>query len=196
MKTFVATKNFGKLAEMREIFAGSALDLDTFPLYADVDETAADYLGNARLKARALAAQLESGGIVAAVLADDSGLEVAALGGRPGIYSARYAGVETSWPDRRERLLEEVRASGSTDRGARFVCAMVLLLPDGCGLDATGIASGRIVDEVRGRFGFGYDPIFVPDGDDRTFAQFPEEEKNRISHRGRAAAALLARLRA
>src|SRR5665213_2172853 len=102
VKAFVATKNLGKLAEMREIFAGSAIDLDTYPLYTDVEESAGDYVGNARLKANALAKQLHEAGIAAAVLADDSGLEVFALDGRPGIYSARYAGAATPWPDRRE----------------------------------------------------------------------------------------------
>jgi XTP/dITP diphosphohydrolase len=192
MKTFVATKNLGKLAEMREIFAGSALELDTYPLYADVEESADDYVGNARLKAAALAAQLREAGIAAAVLADDSGLEVAALDGRPGIYSARYAGVATSWPDRREALLAELRDVEPDRRGGRFVCSMVLLLPDGRELDGFGTVAGRMVEEVRGRFGFGYDPLFVPDGDTRTFAEFPEAEKNRVSHRRRAADALLA----
>jgi len=194
MKTFVATKNLGKLAEMREIFARSAIELDTYPLYADVEESAEDYAGNARLKASALVKQLNEAGIVAAVLADDSGLEVVALDGRPGIYSARYAGVETSWPDRREALLAELRGVPPERRGARFVCSMVLVLPDGRELDAFGTVEGRMVEEVRGRFGFGYDPLFVPDGDTRTFAEFPEEEKNRVSHRRRAADALLAAL--
>jgi len=195
MKTFVATKNLGKLAEMREIFAGSALELDTYPLYADVEESAGDYVGNARLKATALARQLREAGIAAAVLADDSGLEVDALDGRPGIYSARYAGVATTWPDRREALLAELRDVPSDRRGGRFVCSMVLLLPDGRELDGFGTVAGRLVEDVRGRFGFGYDPLFVPDGDARTFAEFPEAEKNRVSHRRRAADALLAALR-
>jgi len=194
MKTFVATKNLGKLAEMREIFAGSAIELDTYPLYADVEESADSYVGNARLKARALAKQLREAGIGAAVLADDSGLEVDALDGRPGIYSARYAGVETPWPDRREALLAELRDVPRGRRGARFVCSMVLLQADGRELDSFGTVEGRMVEEVRGRFGFGYDPLFVPDGDTRTFAEFPEEEKNRVSHRRRAADALLAAL--
>lgn len=194
MKTFVATKNLGKLMEMREIFAGSAIELETYPLYADVEESAGDYVGNARLKASALMKQLRDAGISAAVLADDSGLEVAALDGRPGIYSARYAGVDTPWPDRRQALLAELRDVPPDRRAGRFVCAMVLLLPDGRELDGFGTVEGRMVEEVRGRFGFGYDPLFVPDGDTRTFAEFPEEEKNRVSHRRRAADAVLAAL--
>ena len=194
MKTFVASKNLGKLAEMRDIFAGSQLELDTYPLYADVEESANDYVGNARLKASALVKQLRDAGMSAAVVADDSGLEVAALDCRPGIYSARYAGVATPWPDRREALLAEMRDVPAVRRGGRFVCSMVLVLPDGRELDGFGTVSGRIVEEVRGRFGFGYDPLFIPDGDTRTFAEFPEEEKNRVSHRRRAADALLAAL--
>lgn len=194
MKTFVATKNLGKLMEMREIFAGSAIELETYPLYADVEESAGDYVGNARLKASALMKQLRDAGISAAVLADDSGLEVAALDGRPGIYSARYAGVDTPWPDRRQALLAELRDVPPDRRAGRFVCAMVLLLPDGRELGGFGAVEGRMVEEVRGRFGFGYDPLFVPDGDTRTFAEFPEEEKNRVSHRRRAADAVLAAL--
>lgn len=194
LKTYVATKNLGKLAEMREIFAGSPIVLDTYPLYADVEESADDYVGNARLKAGALAKQLRDAEIVAAVLADDSGLEVDALDGRPGIYSARYAGVATTWPDRREALLAELHDVPSTLRAARFVCSMVMALPDGRMIDGFGTVDGWMVEEVRGRFGFGYDPLFVPDGDTRTFAEFPEEEKNRISHRRRAADALLAEL--
>jgi XTP/dITP diphosphohydrolase len=194
MKTFVATKNLGKLAEMREIFAGSAIELDTYPLYADVEESADDYVGNARLKAAALAKQLREAGIPAAVLADDSGLEVDALDGRPGIYSARYAGAATPWPERREALLAEMRDVPADRRGGRFVCSMVLVLPEGRERDGFGTVEGHLVEEVRGRFGFGYDPLFVPDGDTRTFAEFPEQEKNRVSHRRRAADALLAAL--
>ena len=191
MRTFVASKNLGKLAEMREIFAGSELELETYPHYADVIESADDYVGNARLKAQSLSAQLHDAGIHAAVLADDSGLEVDALDGRPGIYSARYAGVETSWLDRRSALLSEMGGVPADRRNARFVCAMVLVLADGCELDGFGTVYGRLVEEVRGRSGFGYDPLFVPDGDTRTFAEFGEEEKNRLSHRRHAARALL-----
>lgn len=195
MKTFVATKNLGKLAEMREIFAGSALELDTFPTYADVVEGADGYIANARLKAERLREQLTAAGIPAAVLADDSGLEVAALDGRPGVLSARYGGPDANWPQRRAMLLAEVAASSSPIRAARFVCAMVLLLDDETELDAVGFLDGSVAPIERGAFGFGYDPIFIPQGERRTMAEFSEEEKNAISHRRRAADALLAQLR-
>jgi len=101
LKTFVATKNLGKLDEMKAIFAGSPLELDTYPLYADVAEGAESYAENAALKARALFKQLQDAGIRAAVIADDSGIEVAALDGRPGVLSARYGGPDATWPQRR-----------------------------------------------------------------------------------------------
>ena len=101
MRTFVATRNDGKLRELREIFAGSPLELETYPDYVDVVEDATSYVGNALRKARSLAAQLAAAGIEVPVLADDSGLEIDALGGRPGVLSARYAGKKTSWPQRR-----------------------------------------------------------------------------------------------
>lgn len=191
MKTFVATKNLGKLAEMRAIFKGSALELETYASYVDVPEGADDYTANARLKAQALRAQLIAANQAAAVLADDSGLEVAALDGRPGVLSARYAGENAMWPVRRQTLLDEVAASRNLDRGARFVCAMVLLMPDGNEIAALGEVRGRILSQLRGDSGFGYDPLFVADNDTRTFAELSDEEKNAKSHRGRAADALL-----
>ena len=191
MRTFVATKNLGKLAEMREIFAGSVLELETYAQYADVQEGADDYTDNARLKAAALRVQLVAAGIHAAVLADDSGLEVNALDGRPGVLSARYAGEDATWAVRRQTLLDEVAASGSDDRGARFVCAMVLLLVDGSEIEALGESRGHVVPALRGEAGFGYDPFFIANGDTRTFAELNEVEKNAKSHRGRAAAAVL-----
>lgn len=194
MKTFVATKNLGKLAEMREIFAGSPLQLDTFPTYADVAEGDADYTENARLKAHRLFEQLRAAGIRAAVLADDSGLEVAALGGRPGVLSARYGGTDATWPARRALLLEELGAQAGSDGAARFVCAMVLLLEDGREVDALGTLDGSIAPQERGHFGFGYDPIFIPRDAARTLAEYSDDAKNAISHRRRAADALLQQL--
>jgi XTP/dITP diphosphohydrolase len=194
VRTFVATKNLGKLTEMRDIFAGSALELETYPQYGEVAEDADTYPDNARLKATTLRAQLIVAGVQGAVIADDSGLEAAALNGRPGVFSARYAGVDATWTVRRQELLDEIRATRSEDRNAKFVCAMVLLLPDGTEIDALGEIRGRIVEQIRGESGFGYDPLFVADGDTRTFAELSEQEKNATSHRGRAAAALLAAL--
>ena len=121
MITFVATKNLGKLDEMQAIFAASALELRPYEAYAEVLEGERSYAENAELKAAALRAQLQAAGIHAAVLADDSGLEVRALGGRPGVLSSRYAGSEADWPARRARLLAELGEVPSARRGAKFV---------------------------------------------------------------------------
>ena len=179
---------------MRAIFAGSILELETYPDYTDVAETANDYIENARLKAQALRKQLHDVGISVAVLADDSGLEVDALDGRPGVLSARYAGPNATWPDRRQKLLGELLDVANSRRTARFVCAMVLILPNGTELSAVGVLDGSIAEEERGSTGFGYDPIFVPQKEERTFAQFSFEEKNRVSHRKKAADELLVEL--
>ncbi len=195
VKTFVATKNLGKLDELKAIFAGSELELDTYPLYAEAPEDEPTYAGNAESKARSLYRQLRDAGVQGAVLADDSGIEVAALGGRPGVHSARYGGREIPWPQRREKLLEELSTTPVRDRGAKFCCAIVLVLESGEEFAAYGEVEGVLTDEERGRFGFGYDPIFWYPPADRTFAEMPEEDKNRISHRARAAQSLLEALR-
>ena len=195
MRTFVASKNAGKIRELREIFAGSPLEIETFSDYADVEEDAGSYVGNAMKKARALVAQLAERGVNAAVLADDSGIEVEALGGRPGILSARYAGVKASWPQRRHQLLTELDALPEKDRGARFVCVMTLLVPEKEPLVSIGVVEGRIVSKERGKGGFGYDPIFLYPATGCTFAELSADEKNAISHRNRAAEAMLAILR-
>jgi XTP/dITP diphosphohydrolase len=165
-----------------------------------VVEDAPDFVGNARLKAVALA---EATG--EAALADDSGLEVDALGGAPGVRSARYAGDDASDPENLALLLAEldrVGASGAAGRRARFRCTIVLRVPsdDGSGgwdeVVADGVVEGAIAGGPRGDGGFGYDPVFVPDdGDGRTFAQMDGAEKHAISHRGRALRTLADRLR-
>lgn len=195
MKTFVASKNAGKLRELREIFAGSALDLQTYDGYADVSEDATSYIGNAMLKARMLDRQIRKAGIEAAVLADDSGIEVDALDGRPGVYSARYAGVESSWTQRRTALLEELLGVAEAQRTARFVCVMALIVPSGKPHVALGTVEGRITSREIGERGFGYDPLFFYPPSNRTFAEFTAEEKNAVSHRRVAASLLLASLR-
>jgi XTP/dITP diphosphohydrolase len=187
----LATKNAGKVDELRDLFAGTDFALETYDDYADVEEGETSYEENAALKARVLRGQLWASNVSAAVLGDDSGLEVSALGGRPGVLSARYAGVNATWPQRRERLLAEVAAAASSDRSARFVCALHFIDADGHEIALSADARGSIASRERGESGFGYDPIFVPDGHDITFAEFPEAEKNRASHRGRAVAALL-----
>jgi XTP/dITP diphosphohydrolase len=195
MRTFVATKNTGKLQEMQAIFAGSVLELETYPDYVDVEEGTESYIENAAMKAQTLFRQLKSADIInAAVLADDSGLEVDALGGSPGVLSARYAGENASWKERRKKLLGELANIPSDKRGANFISAMVLVLPDESEITSTGILLGHIAVEERGQGGFGYDPVFVPKGEMRTFSEFSFEEKNAVRHRRRAAEALLAGL--
>lgn len=194
MKTYVATKNAGKLAELRAIFAGSLVELHAYGAYEDVIEDAGTYRGNALLKVRALARQLREAGIVAAAISDDSGLEVDALGGRPGVYSARYAGAEASWPARRAHLLDEMRGVPESKRGARFVSTLALIEPDGAELVALGTVDGRVAEEERGAGGFGYDPVFFYPPRSSTFAELSAGEKNRISHRRVAANQLLSEL--
>lgn len=195
MRTFIATKNPGKLAEMQAIFKHSHLQLETFEAYADVEEGASSYTDNALLKARALRAQLRDTGIDAAVLADDSGLEVEALGNRPGVLSARYAGESATWPQRRAALLRELEGVPSVERVAHFVCVMAFLMPNGEEIIGEGIVDGRITTEEHGEGGFGYDPIFFYPPSHCTFAEMEPARKNRLSHRRRAADAVLEALR-
>ena len=195
MKTFVASKNLGKIGELREILAGTEIDLDTYPLYAEPVEGDTSYAENAALKARRLHEQLREAGIRGAVLADDSGLEVAALDGRPGVLSARYLGADATWAARREGLLQELASVPPEKRAAKFCCAMMLVLEDGTELTGYGEVKGVIADAERGKFGFGYDPIFLYPPAGKTFAELADDEKNRVSHRRRAADALLMALR-
>jgi XTP/dITP diphosphohydrolase len=191
IRTFVATKNAGKMRELCEIFAGSPLELKTFPEYRDVVEGETSYAENAGLKARALHAQLAACGIKSAVLGDDSGLEVAALGGRPGVLSARYGGGTATWAQRRAALLDELERSGSGDRSARFVCALHFISATGEERSVSADFSGAVAHAERGAAGFSYDPIFEIPSRGLTFAELTSGEKNAVSHRARAAAKLL-----
>jgi XTP/dITP diphosphohydrolase len=191
MRTFVATKNAGKLREMDEIFAGSPLRLETYDRYRDVEETSDTYEGNASLKALALHEQLREAGIDACVIADDSGLEVAALSGRPGIYSARYGGVDLGWAQRRALLLRELQEVEPGRRQARFVSALAFVNSDGALSTVRGTVEGTIAHAEIGDRGFGYDSVFYYPPRERTFAQLEPQEKNALSHRRRAAEALL-----
>jgi XTP/dITP diphosphohydrolase len=188
---YAATKNAGKFEELRSIFAPWGWQLEQHYAYEDVVEGDTSYDENAALKARALFARLRDMGQTAAVLGDDSGLEIAALGGRPGVHSARYGPPGATWSDRRRALHEELLTSGTADRRARFVCALHYIAPDArpfavrCSLD------GQIASSDRGVAGFSYDPLFVYPPLGLTFAEMDDGEKNRISHRARAAAALL-----
>jgi XTP/dITP diphosphohydrolase len=183
----LASANPHKADEIRAI-VGSRLELVPRPTeVAEVVEDADSFEGNARLKALALA---DATGLAA--LADDSGLEVDALGGAPGVFSARYAGEHATDADNVAKLLADLADRPlAADRTARFRCVIVLHRPDGREVVTTGSVEGHIAAQARGEGGFGYDPVFVPDdGDGRTFAQMTAEEKHAISHRGRALAAL------
>jgi XTP/dITP diphosphohydrolase len=195
VKTYVATQNAGKLRELRAIFSGSELELAKPRKYAAVDEDADSYAGNALIKAHALVATLRERGIEGAVLADDSGLEVDALEGKPGVYSARYGGPDIGWPERRAELLAEVRGVPPYRRAARFVCALALIEPGREPIVATGQVTGYLLEVETGAGGFGYDPLFFHPPSGRSFAALSEKEKNAVSHRRRAADALLAALR-
>ena len=156
----------------------------------DVIEDADTLVGNARLKAVAL---VEATGLPS--VADDTGLEVDALGGAPGVYTARFAGEEATYADNRQKLLIELAGVPAAERGAAFRTVALVRWPDGRELAVEGVCPGTIATEERGDRGFGYDPVFVPtEGDGRTFSEMSEDEKHEISHRGRAFRALIAAL--
>jgi XTP/dITP diphosphohydrolase len=193
MLVYAATENAGKLRELRAILGALGWEVAAFEGYAAPVEGDASYAENAALKARALATQLRAAGIGAAAVGDDSGLEVAALGGRPGVLSARYAGSVATWSERRRTLLAELASSGSKDRRARFVCAMHLVTAEGREIEAQASLQGLVADRERGEGGFSYDAIFDYPPLAKTFGELSEEEKNAISHRGLAAQALVAK---
>ena len=192
MRVYVATKNPGKLRELSALLAGSIWEPMTYEAYRDVVEGDESYAANAVLKAEALRAQLLADGVAAAVLGDDSGIEVTALGGRPGVRSARYAGSGATWADRRALLRDELAATGSADRSARFVCALHFIDAAGRSTSVEADVAGTISPEDRGDAGFSYDAAFWYPPLQKTFAELTEEEKNRVSHRARAVAALIA----
>lgn len=181
----LGTRNPGKIYEIQLIIGDLAIEfhsLQEFPEVEVAEENDPTYAGNAILKAKFYASAT---GMLA--LADDSGLEVEALGGAPGVLSARYAGEHATDADRRKLLLSELEKTGSAIRRARFVCAIAIARPDGEILNLSeGICSGTITFAPRGDSGFGYDPLFVPDGFDQTFGELSDEIKNRLSHRARA----------
>jgi len=188
MLVYVATTNQGKLRELRELTAGSDLHLLVDESYTAAPEGDASYTENAAAKAHALRDSLLARGIRAAVLADDSGLEVTALDGRPGVLSARYGG-DLSWEARRELLLSEL--SEKADRSARFVCVLHFIDELGEELVAEAFVDGEITKENRGEQGFSYDPIFFYPPLDQTFAELRIREKNAVSHRAIAVSKLL-----
>lgn len=184
----IASHNPGKVREIadllapfgKQVISAAALGLP------EPEETETTFVGNALLKAHAAAkgAQLPA-------LADDSGLEVTALGGAPGVYSARWAGPGKDFGVAMARVEKELTAIGATDFSARFVCVLALALPDGEAHSFEGEVRGRLVFPPRGGKGFGYDPIFVPTGETRTFGEFEPAEKHAISHRAMAFEKLL-----
>ena len=177
MKLFVATHNAHKIREIAQI-------LPSFEIIPDdpegVEENADDFIGNAFIKVRAIAARHPGEWC----MADDSGLEVKSLGGAPGVRSARYAGEPSDTPRNNALLLKNLE--GAQDRAANFTCAVALVAPRGAEHEAVGKCFGRIASSPSGAEGFGYDPLFIPDGHDRSFAELSADEKNAISHRGRA----------
>ena len=191
MNVYAATKNAGKLRELEAIFAPLGWTIASDELYADPVEGETSYAANAALKAHALRTQLQARGIVAAVLGDDSGLEVSALGGRPGVLSARYGAAGASWAERRAELRAELEGTGSADRSARFVCALHLIDVDGREYAAQRDVRGEIAREERGDGGFSYDALFLYPPRHATFAELSEAEKNAVSHRTAAGRALV-----
>lgn len=184
MELVLATRNSGKLEELMALLEGlpvSLTSLDDYPEIAPIVEDGETFLDNARKKARLV---VEATGRWA--LADDSGLAVDALGGAPGVYSARYAGRDGDHEANNDKLLREMGRVLKGERGAAFVCTMVLAAPDGREWDVDGRCDGEIAFERKGTGGFGYDPLFYLPQYERTMAELTMDEKNAISHRGKA----------
>lgn len=178
MRLVLATRNEGKVREIREVLSGLDVELLTLSDLPEVHEDGATFSENAKKKALKVA---ELTGLPA--LADDSGLEVDALGGSPGVRSARFAGDDDA---NNRKLLELLKGVPPERRTARFRCVLALAFPDGRAYTVEGTCEGRIAEEPAGEGGFGYDPIFLVPERGLTFAQMTREEKNSISHRGRA----------
>lgn len=179
-RLIVATRNAHKVGEIRAILSAfEVLDLSVLNDPPEVEETGKTFLENATLKALAISELTD-----ALVLSDDSGLEVDSLGGDPGVYSSRYAGEDGNDSLNNEKLLREM--DGHSERTARFRCVIVLARGGNVLADFSGAVEGRILQKKQGRGGFGYDPLFAPEGDKRSFAELGEEIKNGMSHRSRA----------
>lgn len=181
-----ASANPDKVAEIQELLHGIVELLPRPDSVGDIVEDADSLLGNARLKARAIC---NATGLPA--VADDTGLEVDALGGAPGVYAARFAGEHATYADNRTKLLNELRGVVVASRTARFRTVALVAYPDGSERWAEGVCEGTIAEYERGERGFGYDAVFVPrDGDGRTFAEMSVADKHSLGHRGRAFRAL------
>ena len=190
----IATTNAGKMRELIDLLSGFPLrlrSLSEFPSIEEVAETGRTFAENATLKARQYGCQSNLW-----TLADDSGLEVDALGGAPGVLSARYGGAKLTAAERNARLLSALKLTVDKRRSARFICVVALFEPEaGAAIKLfTGTCEGHLSNNPRGNNGFGYDPVFVPSGYARTFAELSDEIKDQISHRGQALAAVRAYL--
>lgn len=180
----IASTNQGKLKEFKELMKGLSVEvksLKDFPEIGDIEENGASFAENAYIKAKAV---FDATGCLS--IADDSGLEVDALDGAPGIYSARYAGEEKNDTANNEKLLSEMNAVSDENRGAQFHCAIVAIDQNGTRYDAEGIVRGHILRAPQGENGFGYDPLFYIEEFGCTTAELSMDEKNKISHRGQA----------
>lgn len=180
----IATKNQGKAKEFKELFQQYGYTVRTlidFPEIKEIPETGKTFAENAFQKANTVAQQLQT-----IVLADDSGLKVDALDGKPGIYSARFAGEHGNDEKNNQKLVEELKGIPKGERNAHFHCSLVMVGPDRDPLTVEGEIYGRILDEGRGEEGFGYDPLFYIPELEKTMAELPAEQKNEISHRARA----------
>lgn len=179
----IATRNAHKTEEIAAMLRGicSVRDLASVPDAPDIEETGATFEENAALKANSISAHTRGW-----ALADDSGLEVDALGGAPGVFSARFAGEPSNDAANNALLLQKLAAAPSVPRSARFRCVLALARDGSAVATFSGTVEGSIVRELRGVGGFGYDPLFIPDGHDRTFGELPAQVKNAISHRSRA----------
>ena len=183
-KIVFATGNKVKVKEIQMILADLGVEVTTMKeegIFVDVEENGTTYEENAMIKAREVAKYTD-----AIVMADDSGLEIDYLNKEPGIYSARYMGEDTSYRIKNNNLIDRLTGIPDEKRTARFVCAIAAVLPDGRELTTRGVIEGRIGYEERGENGFGYDPIFYVPEFGKTTAELTEEEKNMVSHRGRA----------
>lgn len=190
MKLIIASNNKHKIYEIKRILGDrfeEILSLSEAKIDHETVEDGTTFMENALKKAREIAAISKE-----AALADDSGICAHALDGAPGVYSARYSGSHGNDEDNNDLLLSNL--SDKADRSAHYTCAMALVFPDGREIQAEGYMYGQIITERRGSGGFGYDPLFVPDGESRTVAEMTDDEKNAISHRGRALALLLEKL--
>lgn len=188
-RLIIATRNAHKTAEIRAMIGDDfeVLDATAFPDFPAIEETGTTFLENARLKAEGISARVEGW-----VLSDDSGLEVDALAGAPGVWSSSYGGEEGNHAKNNARLLAEM--AGKADRSARFRCTMVLARHGVEQANFSGTVEGRLVDALSGTGGFGYDPLFIPTGHEQTFAELGDAVKNTLSHRARALGQVIAYL--